>query len=265
MKPAANLGVWAALAAIASCFVGGCGSYMTPGKPADFRALGISAEQAAAQTDASIEAKLQLKPLASFPTDIACVRMQDFSYSRFSNAAYGSGDYAVMPVREGGSQEAFDTLAALPMVRSIVPLNRLVVDPNIKTHEDIRQSAAAVHCDMILVYTFDTRFGSETTVPYLGTITLGFFPNQQARVTCTASAALLDTRNGYIYGLAEATYKTEQIANTWTTTDAIEQSRRRAESKALQALADEVGKLWVRVVARYGPPPQPQPISQPTP
>lgn len=236
----------------AGCLVG-CSSYTTPGGPADFRALGITASEADAATDPSIARQMATRPLAAFPANIATVRLQDAAYGRYWSEATLRGNYTIVTNREAESQEAFDKLAALPHVRAWVPLNRLVLPQSVRTSEDLRVSAAAVHCDMLLIYTLDTKFGSETTVPYLGAFTLGLFPNKQARVTSTASAALVDTRSGYIYGLAEATHKTDQMANAWTTEEAVEQSRRRAEGKALEKLAGEIEVMWTGVAREYGP------------
>lgn len=254
MTRARHRGILTTTAVCAAAALVGCTRYTTPGGPADFRALGITPAEADAATDPFIAERMAVRPLAAFPASIASVRLQDRNYGYYSGNAYVRGSYAIVTNREAESQEAFDKIAALPMVRSLVPLNRLVLPDAVQTSEDLRKSAAVVHCDMLLVYTLDTRFGSETIVPYVGAFTLGLFPNKEARVTSTASAALIDTRSGYIYGLAEATHKTDQLANAWTSDDAVEQSRRRAEAEALKLLAGEIETMWAGVAREYGPP-----------
>jgi hypothetical protein len=58
---------------------------------------------------------------------------------------------------------------------------------------------------VLLVYTLDTTFVVEDKAAPLSVVSLGLFPNHLARVVCTASAVLMDTRNGYVYGVAEGT------------------------------------------------------------
>src|SRR5258706_577198 len=81
--------------------------------------------------------------------------------------------------------------------------------------------------DMLLVYAVDTTFRGQDNAAPLSVITLGLSPNQQAQVVCTASAVLMDTRNGYIYGVAEATDRGTQLTSAWTSGSAVDQARTR--------------------------------------
>lgn len=234
--------------------LGGCARYITPGARADFRALGITPEQAEAMTDASIAARLSRRPAASFPASIAAVRVQAPGYTSYSYEGGGRGSGGlchIVTVREVETDAHFARLTSLPMIAGVATVNSLIAPERVESEKDLRMMAAALQADMVLIYTLDTAFGSETIVPVLGTITLGLFPAKEARVTSTASAALVDTRTGYIYGLAEGTAKTEQLANAWTTKEAIDQSRRRAESEAFDKLVGEMEVMWKGVVARY--------------
>lgn len=251
------LGVLLAAALATLAFTGGCASYVTPGAKADFRALGITPEQAEAMTDTSIAARLSRRPAASFPAAIASVRVQaadyrSYSYDRAGGGSTGTGELChIVTVREVETAEQFERLSKMPMVAGVAPVNRLMAPTRVGSEKDLRMMAAGVQADMLLIYTLDTTFGSETVVPVLGTITLGLFPAKEARVTSTASAALVDTRTGYIYALAEGTAKTEQLANAWTTGEAVDQSRRRAEAEAFDKLVGELETAWKGVVARY--------------
>lgn len=233
----------------------GCATYQTPGSAADFRALGISEAEAGVLTESTIAEKLARRPTAAFPAAVAVARVQARGYrSHTLDSAYGEGAFTVVTLRDVETDEQFDRIAKLPMIRGLAPMNRLVLPQNISSEKDLREAAASVQADMILLYTFNTVFGSETLVPALGTITLGIFPAEQARVTSTVSAALIDTRTGYIYGLAEGTAKADQLANLWTTSDAIDQSRRRAEAEAFGKLVESFETMWRQVASTYGPP-----------
>lgn len=243
-----------ALAVLISLLAGCHTTYKVPGGPANFRALGIDSNTALALTDGAIAAELDKKPLAAFPATIAVVRVQDRDYRSHTHTAYGQGSYTVMTARDVETPEHLQRLEKMPQVRSIAAINRLLLPSKTRDEMDLRQAAASVHADMLLLYTFDTVFGSESKIAPLGVITLGLFPEREARVTSTASAVLLDTRNGYVYGITEGTSQTTQLANAWTDRSAVDQSRRRAESEAFDQLVANVEAMWRRVVETYGMP-----------
>ncbi|MCC6429097.1 MAG: hypothetical protein IT435_20040 [Phycisphaerales bacterium] len=238
-----------------SLLLHGCASsYVTPGGPADFRALGITPQEVDAITDASIAARLNRKPAASFPAALAIVRVQAGGYYSRTVRGLGSGQFSVVTNRDVEQAGEIAKLESMPMLRGLAPMNRLVTPQSVNSEIDLRSAAADLQADMVLLYTFDTVFNTETTIPALGVITLGLFPNEQARVTSTASAAVLDTRTGYVYGVAEATSKTTQLANAWTSNEAVDQSRRRAETEAFSGLVAQIESMWGRIVKQYGPP-----------
>ncbi len=226
----------------------GCGSsYTVPGGPADFRAFGVTEDFVDEHTDISIAQQLDRKPLASFPTIIAVVRVQDEAYQW----GYGSGNYTVMPVRDLETPEQFEQLRTLPMVRDIAPLNLLVLPKHSESDKQLRQGAAAVHADMLLIYTFDSIFTSQQTL-VVDLLTLGLFPHETS-ISCTASAVIMDTRNGYVYGLAEATSKKQQRTNGWALPTVIEAARQEAEAEALKDLFEQFEQTWQGVIDHYGP------------
>ena len=229
----------------------GCGSYVVPGSAADFRALGITAQEQEEMTDGVIAAAMQRKPAASFPARIAIARLQGAGYRSHSGYGYGTGTVTLQMNRDVESEEDFERLADQAQIAGIAPLNRLVLPNSIRSVDDLRVAAAQVKADMLLVYTFDTRFGVETIVPVLGTITLGLFPSKESRVNSTCSLALIDVRTGYIYGLGEANARADQLASGWTSKTAVDQSRRRAERRAFAGAVDEFVSLWGGVVSEY--------------
>lgn len=232
--------------------LGGCGSpgaYRVPGSGADFRALGITTEEAEAQTDMPVAQRLERRPLAQFPASIAVARVQGRGYSSYTATGHGTGDFTIVTTRDVETREHFNQIASMPMIRALLPINRLVAPTHIRREMDLREAAASLNADMLLLYTFDTQFRVETTVPALGTLTLGAFPNRKTQVTTTASAALLDTRNGYIYGLAEATARRDRVANSWFSEQAVDRTRRDAEAEAFSLLVEEVEGMWAQVVS----------------
>jgi hypothetical protein len=232
----------------------GCASYRVPGMAADFHALGITPQEVEARTDSSIAARLDRQPLAGFPAQIAVVRVQGAGYRSHTTRGYGEGRFTVVTNRDVESDDAVDRMGALPMVAGVAPINRLVLPERLDSEESLRSAAANVQADMLLLYTFDTQFETDKKIAPLGLISLGLLPDRVARVTSTASAALVDTRNGYVYGVAEATGRDDQLTNAWNDREAVDSSRRKAESEAFDGLVGEFETLWNGVVQRYGPP-----------
>jgi hypothetical protein len=254
IKPT-TLTLGAALVA-GALLLGGCQSvkYTTPGGPADFRALGLSPAEAESMTDYDIGQRLARKPAASFPAAIALVRVQGEGYRSYTSRGRGSGPYSIITTRDAESDTDVLRLTQMPNTRGIGAVNRLIIPAETKDLKDLRLIGADLQADIILVYTFDTEFGStETTIPALGVLTLGLFPNERARVTSTASAAFVDTRTGYLYGLAEATVEDTRITNAWGNNDAVDKSRREAERGAFEKLVPEIERLWADISAMYGP------------
>ncbi|MCX5661296.1 MAG: hypothetical protein NTW19_16565 [Planctomycetota bacterium] len=240
-----------ALVAVA-LFAVGCNSYVTPGRGADMSTFGFNRE---ALTDASVQKKLELKPLASFPATLAVVRVQESGYSSYRGHGYGEGKYSIVTARDSEveTDATFNRIARMPQVTAIAMLNRMVLPPNLTTDLQLREAAATLHADIVLIYTVDSVFRSNDALKPLSAVTLGLSPNVGVHVTSTASAVLMDTRNGYVYAVAEATSKKGQLANAWTDEDAVDQSRRAAEAESLQKLVAEIERTWTNVVAQYTP------------
>src|SRR4051794_756203 len=79
-KPQAmTAAVLCAVVVMLAC-VQGCASYVTPGRPADMRRVGVPKTVRDASTDGVVQQALDKKPLARFPTGIAVVRVQAPGY-----------------------------------------------------------------------------------------------------------------------------------------------------------------------------------------
>jgi hypothetical protein len=141
------------------------------------------------------------------------------------------------------------------MVSGIGPINRLLLPTRtFRSDHELRQAASSMQADLLLIYTLDTNFYVRDLAKPVTVASLGLTPSQQARVTTTASAVLMDTRNGYVYGLAEATDSYNRLASAWTSADAIDAARIKTESAAFEKLCGELEKTWGQVVARYAKP-----------
>jgi hypothetical protein len=225
----------------------GCAHYATPGRGANMALLGVSR----AATDDDITRLLDKPPLASFPAGVAVARVQAPGYRSYTAQGWGHGAYCIVTTRDIERDEHFERLAGLPMVRGIAPLNRILLPGELNSDRELRQAAAMLHADVLLVYTIDTVFRVQDKAAPLSVITLGLSPNQQAQVVTTASAALLDTRNGYVYGVCEASESRTQLTSAWTSDSAVDDARRAAETAAFQELVDELDETWRGAVAEY--------------
>jgi hypothetical protein len=246
--------VIAPLVSLIVLFLVGCASYATPGRGADMRTFGMTADQ---QSDASIVKTISKQPLATLPTSIAIVRVQAPGYRSQTAEGWGRGAYSIVTTRDiENGDEALNRLQKLPMVSAVAPMNRLLFPEEFHSDLELRQAAAALHADMVLIYTLDTTFDVQDAAVPLSVVTLGLSPNEVAHVICTASAVIMDTRNGYVYGIAEATEKQSQLASAWTSEAAVDQTRKRVESKAFGMLVGNIGQTWNGVVRQLGTPRQ---------
>ncbi len=239
------------------CTLCGCAEYVTPGAPADFSQLGLTQGAKAALTDKSVQAALDKKPLLTFPASIAVVRVQatdydSYSYHRFyPQSGPQRGAYSVITLQDVEKPADFDDLAALPKVSGIAPIKRLLLDSAANSDLELRDAAARLHANLLLYYTLDTEFHTRSHVGPLGVITLGIFPEQTANVSCVASAVLMDVNNGYVYCVADSAAASSQLANAWTSDDAMDQVRRKTEREAFVGLLGQLKEAWPNVIARY--------------
>jgi hypothetical protein len=237
-----------------SLTMAGCASYVTPGGAAPKQALGITPQDQKLGTDSGIAAAMEKKPLAAFPASVAVVRVQAAGYRTRTAYGVGTGEYSGVTLRDVESETDVAKLAQLPQLRGLAVLNPIVLPPQLQTDYELRLAAARVHADMLLVYTIDTQFlESDHTTP-LSVITLGATTTKNLRILSTVSAALLDTRSGYVYGLADATKSFEQHQNAWKTDDEVDRSRRKVEGEAFAALVTNLQTTWSGIVREYAAP-----------
>ena len=230
----------------------GCVEYATPGRAADLRAVGVTQAIVASGTEAGIEQHLGKKPLAALPTGLAVVRLQAPGYRSATAQGFGEGRYSVVTTRDVEPEAAVGRLAKMSMVNGVATINRLLLPEKLQSDVELRNAAAQLHADMLLIYTVDTTFQKNDLAEPLTLVTLGLSPNQRATIVSTASAVLMDTRNGYVYGVCEATTRTTKLMGAWGSNDAIDESRLKTEGEAFEKLVGQVEKMWVGVVKEFG-------------
>jgi len=235
-----------------------CASYTVPGRAADLTVFTDGTEVEFQETDErsfdepGIDEILARRPMASFPTGLAVVRVQAPDYaSNTIEAGLGRGAYSVVIVRDVEEEEDFLRLATLPRVQGAAPFNRLLVPGELKTDLELRKVAAQLHADVLLIYTPDTVFELDREIDALDTITLGLLSKKELHVRTTAAALLVDTRTGYLYAVAEGTSKRQTHTSFWTTSKKIDVVRRKTECEAFQLLIDEVEGVWSGVLSTY--------------
>ena len=230
------------LAAAVLVLAGCASSYVVPGPRADLKAFG----------SASIQESFAAQPSNPFPATLAFVRVQAPTYksARLPETLAGAagGRYRVITTRESEDDSQVDRLGRLPQVTGVTTLSRMLLPPDVNGDKDLREAAARLHADLVLVYTFDTAiFDTDTSRP-LTVVTLGLAATRKLAISTTASALLLDTRTGYVYSTYEATKRSDTLASSWGTADSADQVRRDNEREAFGLLLGQVEKTWPKLV-----------------
>ncbi len=221
----------------------GCSTYITPGAKADLQTF----------APPNIQEAFAAKPTRPFPASMAVVRVQSPGYTNYNlrryGGQYGSGRYSVILSRESGEETQFNRITSLPQMNGIVALNRMLLRPELKSDAEIREAAARLHADLVLLYTFDTTFIDHDAAKPLSVITLGLSPTRKITAITTASALLLDTRTGYVYSAYEVTERQGTLASSWGSADSADSVRRETEQRAFSRLVDEFTTSWPKLVA----------------
>jgi len=231
-------------AVAAAAALSGCASYIAPGARADFSAF----------SSESMRENFKSKPAAGFPAGIAAVRVQCPSYHSYfadrEGAIYGGGRYSVILTREVEDDADLVRISNLPGVAGLISMSRLLLPPKFESDRDLREAAARLKADMLLIYTFDTSFHNNDASTTLNVITLGISPTRRVNVHVTASALLMDTRTGFIYAAFESNEQRDVRTNVWESRETADRARQDAEKAAFKKLVAEFEKNWPRVIDR---------------
>lgn len=229
------------LALLAAVLFSACASYVTPGRQADLSTF----------TDPKVKKAYTAKPAIRFPATVAVVRLQESGYVSSSTRGYGEGNYSVVTGRDVEKVEDIDVLSKLPGIAGVVTLNRLLLPQAFATDLDLREAAAKLQTDAVLIYTLATEFSDTDVIAPLTTLTLGLAPNKRYKINSTASAILMDTKTGYIYGALEEGELRSGLTIAWGSAGAIESSRRQAERAAYEKLLASFPRFWERIYQRF--------------
>ena len=222
----------------------GCARYQTPGAGVNVGNL--------SKADADIAEVMKREPAAPFPTRLAIARAQATGYHSKSNTCYGKGLFCIVTTRDIETDKDFERLSRLPMISGIAAMNRILLPEKLDAIKDLRLTAANLKTDMLLVYSLDTQFKTESTdIGPLALVSLGFIPNKNLHITTTTSAALFDVRTGFVYGVAEATVTERQRATVWSSESALETARLKTEADSFRKLLGEFEGLWKGIVAAH--------------
>ena len=203
----------------------GCAHYKTPGGGVSIPAI----------TDSTIAEALKRQPAAQFPAHVIVARVQAAGYESSSGRGYGNGRYSVLTTRDIETEEDFTALASLPGIAGVGPLNRILLPVDLHSVQELREAAAHLRGDIILLYTVDTKFQTQS----------------QLRIVTTCSAAFVDVRTGYLYGLAEGSATDTGRSTLWMTRAAIDAARLKTEREAFSSALKEIAKAWTSINAEY--------------
>ncbi len=222
-----------------------CESYVPPGGPARLEAI----------SNPQVREGFAAKPAANFPAVITPVRLQDANYSSRSvqsGASLVGQDFSVVTVRELETEADLARLAKMPQVAGIAPISRMLLPSRGMNSTQLREAAARLNADILLLYTFDTSFRSDDQSGLLTTLSLGVAPTKSVSVTTTASALFVDTRTGYLFGAAESTVSQKLRSNAWLEGGAMDKARLELEKEGFQKLLGETERTWTGIVLKNG-------------
>jgi hypothetical protein len=228
-----------AAATIAAC---GAARYATPGPAADLARLATP----------TVGAVLERAPASRLPAHVAIVRLQGPGYRSRTATGWGRGAFSIVTTPDVETEEDFARIARLPRVAGAIRLNRMLVPHSLETEEDLRLAAARLRADLVLAYTFATEFEVKRKLKPAAVLTLGLLPDRRATVRTVASAIILDTRTGFVYGAVESQASEERLANAWGSEGAVDSARRRAEREAFEKLLEHLEQSWPAMVV-YSP------------
>ena len=201
-----------------------------------------------------MQASFAAKPAATFPASIAVVRVQASNYRSYhterEGGVHGHGRFSVVTDKDVQDDADIQRIAGLPKVGGLISISSLLLPDNLESDTQLREAAARLKADMILLYTLDTTFHENDMSATLNTITLGLSPTRRVFVRVSASALIVDTRTGFIYAALETNEKKQVITNAWESKESADRARRQTEKTAFKALLGEFEKSWPQVIER---------------
>lgn len=221
----------------------GCAHYETPGGAVSL--TGIESHD--------VRELFTREAAAQFPANIAVARVQAAGYIPRHGSTHGTGAFTVLTTRELILEDEYGSMKRWPSVRGVAPLSRLLIPLHLTSLDDLRRSSAALKTDILLVFTIDTKFRVDgKSIGPMSVVSLGWLRDRETVVSSTASAAIIDVRTGFVYGVAEATADETKQASAWSSSSKVDQSRNKTEAKAFDDLISELERTWINIVVEHG-------------
>ena len=222
-----------ALTVLAAIFTAGCTSYVN--SPAVARSL---KEKRAAFSEPLIERAFHAKPAIHFPATVA-----------LASSCTSTRDH-LRAISANGSLDPWNFLPQLARTAIISPVltGEGSSDAGAKGDLRIREAAAKLHADAVLILAMETQATDGRIIAPLTELSLGLLPNKRYELISTALAALVDTRTGYIYGTIEKSRARSGITMAWGGDDVIRRARSKVEREAMEKLFADFPAFWRGVV-----------------
>ena len=213
------------------------------------RSYAQDAGQKAVPMDSEIKAAAAVEPLLRFPARIGLARI--------GNADRWSAQLTGIPPEEAAAWQAVAQRLG-PKFGEFVPVSPLVAEMFDDRTADqrasgvyevirkIRLGAARQHLDAVIVYESEGTADSSGNPLSIGEWTLiGAFilPSQDVKARGVAQAMMIDVRNGYPYGTAQAESDDERLSARFSTGDAERGLAETVRLGAVKNLAPEVEKM----------------------
>jgi len=147
-----------------------------------------------------------------------------------------------------------DTLG--PKYGEFVPVSPFIAsmvrptDTNLNTEHvvaDIRRASARQHLDYVLIYEVSQKSSKKSNALSIADLTvLGLFvlPSRSMKVDSTASALLIDVRNGYPYGTATAFARKKKATTVASSGNYRQEVRNKTNVEAVENLVIEVETMF---------------------
>jgi len=227
--------------AVATCVITGCTTtaqytsgqdYLSRYPTSDMTLSSYSSE-----TDADVRAIAAVEPDLRFPARIGLARIGEY------------GRLTSVPMDEAESwRDAAETLG--PSFGAFIPVSPLVANSvssfdqrkNSPVIDHIRRGAARQHLDYVIAYEVSDLAESDGNALRIADLTvLGLFvlPSRNLKAEATASAILLDVRNGYPYLTGSTFADKEGISTVVGKGDRKEKLKNAARRVAVAQIADE--------------------------
>ena len=209
-------------------------------------------------TEASIKEALATKPQFSWPAKLAVAEigrseLDGLTYRDRTILAEGLAPVSATDEKlwnERLRKDHPDIGAAVALPSLLVPASE---DPMILR---LRQAAAKVHADLLLVYMRESDWGERpnpASIAYLTILGLWISPGNDLEGCTVAKGILFDVRNGFVYGVVAGDAETRATVPAVYAEGTREKMRKRTRAESLTDLMDEtsglVGDLKARLLA----------------